>query len=76
MSGPACREFTAPLGRRVDLAVKLARKPLIRAGVPAEARPICAAVLISTAVGLLYHLGPWQARHRFGVVVGHIWRVK
>ncbi len=37
------REFTALLGRRVDLAVKPALKPLIRAGVLAEARLIYAA---------------------------------
>lgn len=34
------REFTALLGRRVDLAVKPALKPLIRPGVLAEARRI------------------------------------
>jgi predicted nucleotidyltransferase len=37
------REFTAVLGRRVDLAVKPALKPLIRSGVLAEARLIYAA---------------------------------
>ena len=37
------REFTALLGRRVDLAVKPALKPSIRAGVLAEARLIYAA---------------------------------
>src|ERR1017187_4358888 len=37
------REFTALLGRRVDLAVKPALKPLIRPGVLAEARLIYAA---------------------------------
>jgi uncharacterized protein len=37
------REFTALLGRRVDLAVKPALKPLIRHGVVAEARLIYAA---------------------------------
>lgn len=37
------REFTVLLGRRVDLAVKPALKPLIRAGVLAEARLIYAA---------------------------------
>jgi len=37
------REFTALLGRRVDLAVKPALKPLIRSGVLAEARLIYAA---------------------------------
>jgi predicted nucleotidyltransferase len=36
-------EFSALLGRRVDLAVKPALKPLIRAGVLAEARLIYAA---------------------------------
>lgn len=34
------REFTTLLGRRVDLAVKPALKPLIRPGVLAEARLI------------------------------------
>ena len=34
------REFTALAGRRVDLAVKAAMKPLIRPGVLAEARLI------------------------------------
>ncbi len=34
------REFTVLLGRRVDLAVKPALKPRIRAGVLAEARLI------------------------------------
>jgi uncharacterized protein len=34
------RELTALLGRRVDLAVKPALKPLIRSGVLAEARLI------------------------------------
>ena len=34
------REPTSLLGRRVDLAVKLALKPLIRSSVLAEARPI------------------------------------
>jgi predicted nucleotidyltransferase len=38
------RELTALLGRRVDLAVKPALKPLIRPGVLAEARPIYAAL--------------------------------
>jgi len=37
------REFSALLGRRVDVAVKPALKPLIRAGVLAEARLIYAA---------------------------------
>ena len=37
------RELTALLGRRVDLAVKPALKPLIRPGVLAEARLIYAA---------------------------------
>jgi predicted nucleotidyltransferase len=37
------REFTALLGRRVDIAVKPALKPLIRPGVLAEARLIYAA---------------------------------
>jgi predicted nucleotidyltransferase len=37
------REFTALAGRRVDLAVKPALKPLIRPGVLAEARLIYAA---------------------------------
>jgi len=37
------REFTALLGRPVDLAVKPALKPLIRPGVLAEARLIYAA---------------------------------
>jgi hypothetical protein len=37
------REFTALLGRRVDLAVKPAQKPLIRPGVLAEARLIYSA---------------------------------
>jgi uncharacterized protein len=37
------RELTALLGRRVDLAVKPALKPLIRAGVLADARLIYAA---------------------------------
>jgi predicted nucleotidyltransferase len=37
------RELTALLGRRVDLAVKPALKPLVRAGVLAEARLIYAA---------------------------------
>lgn len=37
------RELTALLGRRVDLAVKPALKPLIRSGVLAEARLIYAA---------------------------------
>jgi len=37
------REFSALLGRRVDLAVKPALKPLIRAGVLAEARLLYAA---------------------------------
>jgi predicted nucleotidyltransferase len=37
------REFADLLGRRVDLAVKPALKPLIRAGVLAEARLIYAA---------------------------------
>ena len=37
------REFTVLLGRRVDLAVKPALKPLNRAGVLAEARLIYAA---------------------------------
>jgi predicted nucleotidyltransferase len=37
------REFTALLGRRVDLAVKPALKPLIRSAVLAEARPVYAA---------------------------------
>jgi predicted nucleotidyltransferase len=37
------REFSGLLGRRVDLAVKPALKPLIRAGVLAEARLIYAA---------------------------------
>jgi predicted nucleotidyltransferase len=37
------RELSAVLGRRVDLAVKSALKPLIRAGVLAEARLIYAA---------------------------------
>jgi len=37
------RELTALLGRRVDLAVKPALKPLIRDGVLAEARLIYAA---------------------------------
>jgi predicted nucleotidyltransferase len=37
------RELSALLGRRVDLAVKPALKPLIRAGVLAEARLIYAA---------------------------------
>ncbi|MBZ5724436.1 MAG: nucleotidyltransferase family protein [Acidobacteriia bacterium] len=37
------RELTALLGRPVDLAVKPALKPLIRAGVLAEARLIYAA---------------------------------
>ncbi len=37
------REFTALLGRRVDLAVKPALKPRIRPGVLAEARLIYAA---------------------------------
>lgn len=37
------RELTALLGRRVDIAVKPALKPLIRAGVLAEARLIYAA---------------------------------
>ena len=37
------REFAAVLGRRVDLAVKPALKPLIRAEVLAEARLIYAA---------------------------------
>jgi predicted nucleotidyltransferase len=36
-------ELTALLGRRVDIAVKPALKPLIRAGVLAEARLIYAA---------------------------------
>ena len=34
------REFTLLLGRRVDIAVKPALKPLIRPGVLAEARLI------------------------------------
>jgi uncharacterized protein len=37
------RELTVLLGRRVDLAVKPALKPLVRAGVLAEARLIYAA---------------------------------
>lgn len=37
------RELTALLGRRVDLAVKPALKPLVRSGVLAEARLIYAA---------------------------------
>jgi predicted nucleotidyltransferase len=37
------RELSALLGRRVDVAVKPALKPLIRAGVLAEARLIYAA---------------------------------
>jgi predicted nucleotidyltransferase len=37
------RELSALLGRRVDLAVKPALKPLVRAGVLAEARLIYAA---------------------------------
>jgi predicted nucleotidyltransferase len=37
------RELTALLGRRVDVAVKPALKPLIRAGVLAESRLIYAA---------------------------------
>ena len=37
------REFAALLGRRVDLAVKPALKPLIRTAVLAEARLIYAA---------------------------------
>jgi uncharacterized protein len=37
------REFSTLLGRRVDLAVKPALKPLIRPGVLAEARLIYAA---------------------------------
>ncbi len=37
------RELTVLLGRRVDLAVKPARKPLIRTAVLAEARLIYAA---------------------------------
>ena len=37
------RELSVLLGRRVDLAVKLALKPLIRPGVLAEARLIYAA---------------------------------
>lgn len=37
------RELSNLLGRRVDLAVKPALKPLIRSGVLAEARPIYAA---------------------------------
>lgn len=37
------RELTALLGRRVDIAVKPALKPLVRAGVLAEARLIYAA---------------------------------
>jgi predicted nucleotidyltransferase len=37
------RELTALLGRRVDLAVKPALKPLVRPGVLAEARLIYAA---------------------------------
>ena len=37
------REFTTLLGRRVDLAVKPALKPLIRSGVLAEARLVYAA---------------------------------
>lgn len=37
------RELSALLGRRVDLAVKPALKPLIRAGVLADARLIYAA---------------------------------
>jgi len=37
------RELSALLGRRVDLAIKRALKPLIRPGVLAEARLIYAA---------------------------------
>jgi uncharacterized protein len=37
------REFSALLGRRVDVAVKPALKPLIRPGVLAEARLVYAA---------------------------------
>ena len=37
------RELTALLGRRVDVAVKPALKPLVRAGVLAESRLIYAA---------------------------------
>jgi predicted nucleotidyltransferase len=37
------REFTALLGRRVDLAVKPALKPIIGPGILAEARLIYAA---------------------------------
>jgi predicted nucleotidyltransferase len=37
------RELSALLGRRVDIAVKPALKPLIRPGVLAEARPVYAA---------------------------------
>jgi hypothetical protein len=37
------REFTALLGRRVDLAAEPALKPLIRPGALAEARLIYAA---------------------------------
>jgi predicted nucleotidyltransferase len=37
------RDIGALLGRRVDLAIKLALKPLIRPGVLAEARLIYAA---------------------------------